>query len=257
MFTWICPQCGSEVAPSYSECPNCVARQAAAAAAPQQAPFAPQQPGQYAPQQPAQYAPPQPVQYAPQPVQYAPQPGYAAPPQQMPPPQAPQPAGQQQVQYVYVKRPGPPGWLVTLGVAAVFVILGGLFYSWMSRRDAARGEAESSKSVKSEEKGSAKKGTLSRYLEATGVRVVEEAKKPVLRVTLVNHSAAEMVGIEGTIVVSSTSGNEPVATLDFKVASLAPYEAKEITGPLKTKLRAYEMPDWQFLKAALELKGGE
>ena len=26
MFTWICPKCGSEVPPAYSDCPNCAAQ---------------------------------------------------------------------------------------------------------------------------------------------------------------------------------------------------------------------------------------
>jgi hypothetical protein len=74
---------------------------------------------------------------------------------------------------------------------------------------------------------------------------------------MVNHSAAEMSGLAGTIVLRSTSSNEPVATLEFKVPSLAPYEVKEISGPLKTNLRAYEIPDWQFLKTELDLRLGE
>jgi hypothetical protein len=33
MFTWICPDCGREVPPSYTECPDCAERKKAAVAA--------------------------------------------------------------------------------------------------------------------------------------------------------------------------------------------------------------------------------
>lgn len=90
MFTWICPKCGREVGPSYSECPFCAdlaAKSAPAASQPQ----ASQPPPNYPPQgyPPQQFPPPQypPQQYPPQ--QYPPQayPAQQYPPQQYPPPQ--------------------------------------------------------------------------------------------------------------------------------------------------------------------------
>ncbi|HWC98495.1 MAG TPA: zinc ribbon domain-containing protein [Candidatus Sulfopaludibacter sp.] len=58
MFTWICPQCGKEVPPAYTDCPNCADKKT------EQAPPT----GQAAPQQaavPQQAPPPQPYAYAP------------------------------------------------------------------------------------------------------------------------------------------------------------------------------------------------
>src|SRR5450432_3149131 len=89
MFTWICPQCGREVSPSYDECPDCKARLAAAGT-----PVPPQAPGT------SQAPPLQQPPYPPPPYQPVPVPEYAAPQpplQQQPPvyyqqpPQAPQP----------------------------------------------------------------------------------------------------------------------------------------------------------------------
>ena len=48
------------------------------------------------------------------------------------------------------------------------------------------------------------------------------------------------------------SGKE-VAVIPFSLASLGAYETKDISAPLKTKLRAYELPDWQFIKTQVQL----
>ena len=104
MFTWICPKCGREVGPSYSECPFC-ADVAAKSAPPAPQPPAPNYPPQgYPPAQhpgqaqpPVQPYPPQqypPPQYPSQ--QYPPQayPAQQYPPQQYPPPQYAHPTQQ-------------------------------------------------------------------------------------------------------------------------------------------------------------------
>jgi hypothetical protein len=44
-----------------------------------------------------------------------------------------------------------------------------------------------------------------------------------------------------------------VGTFSFKVASLGAYESKEMTGVLNTKLRVYELPDWQNLVADIQI----
>src|SRR5690242_15479650 len=97
MFTWICPTCGREVPPSYTECPDCVGKTAQTAAAPP-----PPQPQQAA-------APPPPQGYVPaSPVRPAmPPPPYDPTPYVLPPP---------------VRRPGIPTWAMTILFA--FAIFG-------------------------------------------------------------------------------------------------------------------------------------
>jgi hypothetical protein len=70
---------------------------------------------------------------------------------------------------------------------------------------------------------------------------------------LVNHSASDMASLTGTIRLTTDAQHE-VAVIPFSLASLAAFEAKDISAPLKTKLRAYELPDWQFIKAEVQLK---
>ena len=235
MFSWICPTCGAEVAPSYSDCPHCAAK----TATPPQQPSAPPPPPP--PPQPLYAPPPAHPQWAPPPAQ----PQYAPPPQQY----AAQP------QYVYVKQ-GPPGWLVTLGVALGLVGIGGVAYTFMHRGSSDTGESKSAaekSGAKGEEK-SAATGKVAKFLEVSGIRMLEEKKKTVVRVSVVNHSSAELSAIEGTITLKAVGAKgEPtvVASFPFKLDSLGGYSAKDVQGPLETTLRAYEMPDWQFLRADL------
>ena len=46
---------------------------------------------------------------------------------------------------------------------------------------------------------------------------------------------------------------QPVGTFSFKIPLLGPYESKELKAPVDTKLRVYELPDWQFLRADFQI----
>ena len=69
---------------------------------------------------------------------------------------------------------------------------------------------------------------------------------------LVNHSAAELTDLVGSVLLT-TDGKSELAVIPFKLSSLPGYESKDISAPLKTNLRAYELPDWQFIKAQVRL----
>ena len=46
---------------------------------------------------------------------------------------------------------------------------------------------------------------------------------------------------------------EAVGNFSFKLPSLGPYESKDLSAPLNTKLRVYELPDWQNLVPDLQV----
>ncbi|MBL8290694.1 MAG: hypothetical protein JNN08_02595 [Bryobacterales bacterium] len=231
MFTWICPQCGAEVPPSYNDCPQCAERKAQQQAAPAAA-----QPAAAAP--PPQFAPPPPqAQPAPAPPQYG--------------------AGQPGVQYVYVKQ-GLPAWAVTLMVALGLVIIGGGLYYYVgnNRRPAVTTAQEQPvlETVKEGAKAPAAAPAASKFIEVTGIRIFEEARKPMVRFMVINHSQADLPGVSGTVLLKAAGKDDPIASIPLKLSGLGPYEGKDITAPLKTKLRAYEMPDWQFIKVETQLE---
>lgn len=282
MFTWICPQCGKEVPPSYSECPACAERRQQAAQPPQPQyppqPAAPPQPA-YPPPQAAPYAPPPQPQYQPPPqpqYQPPPQPQYQPPPQAAPyaPPAQPQYAPQAQQAYqptqAYYQPPqsqasvytidnggkkGMPTWLVA--VITLVVIGGGLFgvYRILSTRN---GKTNATDPAAAQLPGViSSTHPYARYVEVVGVRLLESAaKKPLVRFAVINHSPAELSGLELRInftAAAGGSGSEPIAVVDAKVGSVPAYGIKDMESPLATNLKIYELPDWQFVRTAVEI----
>jgi hypothetical protein len=275
MFTWICPKCGGEVLPAYSECPRCAEAQGRVAqpaqpAAPPPPPAPVQQPAPPPVQQPAPPPVQAPVYQAPAPAppaQYAPPP--APPPvyeQPAPPPQAAYPpAYEQQAAYppayeqtsayppqAYI-LPEPkkrmPAWLVVL---LVFGVLGGGLYGlyqFFGSGTGTSGDPAAPALSSITEEGDAH--PFRRHLEITGLRLFEDNRKNVvLRYTVVNHSPAELPGVELRVLLTTKKAAEKdpaIAEITAKVGDIPAQGAKEMEAPIKTSLRAYELPDWQFL----------
>ena len=225
MFTWICQKCGKEVPPAYSECPNCAALE--------------NKPVSVAPL--TQEAPPPPASPA------APSPVVAAP--YVPPPLPPQPAARP------TNRVAVPAWLVTLLVAAVLIIIG---LTLVVLRNSNRTAAAAQSAAKPLEApgapvAAAQNGPF-RYVEFAGLRLTEDAKqKPFVQMLIVNHSGADLGELNTKINLRAVAQKtqEPVGTFAFKT-TLGPYESKEVKAPLDTRLRVYELPDWQFLRAEVQ-----
>jgi len=243
MFTWICPQCGREVPPAYTECPDCAAKAktpapseptatAAFAAPPVTAPV-----GQPAASPPPYSLPQQPV-YAPPPV--APtlqQPAYPVP--------------------VRPSSPGLPTWLMAIVFAFAFVGIGIAGY-WVISYLRGQTSAAPSASVESPAaKPGAKPHPLQKYIEISGVRILEDAKKkPFVKFIVINHSGGEITDLGGNVTVwgrTQKSEEEAAGTFAFANAHLSPYESKELSAPLTTKLKVYELPDWQNVSTDIQI----
>ncbi len=96
-----------------------------------------------------------------------------------------------------------------------------------------------------------------RYLEVTGVRIIEDEKqRPQAQFLVVNHSTADLPDLELQVTLSTTTakaGDDPLAVVTVKTGPIPANGSKDVSSPLTTKLRAYEMPDWQFLKASFAI----
>jgi hypothetical protein len=216
MFTWICPRCGREVPPSATECLDCVTRDQTGPAQPREAPSSPSS-------------------------------SFAETASRFPQPSA-------------SSATGPPAWLLAFVFAIIFVsmgTLGFLAYRYFSHK----GEpliADPVSPIRTPQTASAASATptanvLNKYVEVTGLRLLEDNPKNLqVQFVIVNHSPAPLIDLAGSVTIRPTTAppnGEAVGTFGFRLPELRPYESKDMKAPLQSKLRVYELPDWQFIRA--------
>ena len=101
------------------------------------------------------------------------------------------------------------------------------------------------------------KHPLAKYIELAGFRLTE-AKPGQLDVKFiaVNHSEAELPELGLNVRMRTTAAkpdDPPVAEFQAKVPALGPLEIRDVDAKVATKLRIYELPDWQFLRAEFDI----
>ena len=237
MFTWICPQCGKEVPPAYNDCPDC-SKKAAAGADPAQAqPPVAAQPVYAPPLPPAQ----QPYSQQPPQAQQAPPPGY----------------------YPMPSEPGRklnlPVWLMTVifAVGIVGVVFGIVSLLSTNRGSEGNGPAPIAAVESPAAKPGAKTNSFQKYIEVAGVRFVLDAKKKntMAKFVLINHSETDIDGLAGNVTIwgrTQKSEEDAQGTFTF-TTTLGPFESKELSVPLNTKRKIYELGDWQNLTTDVQI----
>jgi hypothetical protein len=97
---------------------------------------------------------------------------------------------------------------------------------------------------------------LQKYVEVVGIRMLTEDKKPVAKFVVVNHSGAEIAGLEANVTLwasTSRSEEDSVGSFSFSLPSLGAGASADLIAPLKTKLKMYELPDWQNTTAEIQI----
>jgi hypothetical protein len=98
---------------------------------------------------------------------------------------------------------------------------------------------------------------IAKYIELVGLRVTEKSPGHlIVQFGVVNHSEADVGDVKMTVNLSTTAakpGDPPLITFPAQVSRLGPSELKDVTVEVPLKLRVYELPDWQFLKADFEI----
>jgi len=216
MFSWICPRCGRDNPPSANACLSC-------GASIDDGPEANPPVGSPAPAAP----------------------GPAAKPAQAP--RERQPVSKPQPDHAGVTA-GLPTWLLTL--VAFFAIVGigsGVYFGiqyFRNRKQATTTGLDSAANVARTKLTN----PLQKYIDVVGIRLVQEKKKPEARFIVVNHGSNEIDDISATVTLwasTSRSEEDSVGTFQFKIPAIGPQEAKELSAPFNTKLKFYELPDWQ------------
>ncbi|MCX6605966.1 MAG: hypothetical protein NTV52_20570 [Acidobacteria bacterium] len=143
-------------------------------------------------------------------------------------------------------KPGMNPILVVALVAVALLGLGYLAYTYLLPSSRVKQESEATaKSTLLDAKGE-KTNPLTKHIEVTGFRIREDKNQKVtVQMVIVNHGGADIAGLE--MQVGLYAKGNLVVEFPVKVKSLGPYEVAQGTGTATTKLRAYEIPDWQFL----------
>jgi hypothetical protein len=176
--------------------------------------------------------------------QQPPAPQYAAPqgaPAWVPPPQ----------------KSGQPAWLIGVGFAvALIALFAGIYYG--IQRFGSHTNTQEKAGLENPKNPSQEKvsNPLQKYVEVVGIRLISDNKKPSARFLVVNHSSADISGLQANVTLwasTSRSEEDSIGTFSFQVPSLGSNASKELTSPLKTKLKQYELPDWQNATADVQI----
>jgi hypothetical protein len=101
------------------------------------------------------------------------------------------------------------------------------------------------------------KHPLAKYVELSGFRMSEAGPGNLkIKFSVINHSNADIGDLGFHVKLTTTAAkpeDPPVSEFDTKIAMLGPEETHDVTVMTPTKLRIYELPDWQFLRAQFEI----
>ena len=101
------------------------------------------------------------------------------------------------------------------------------------------------------------KNPLAKYIELSGFRLTEGgAGKLKVQFAATNHSEGDLgtVTVKVKLVTSASKPEDPpVAEFQADIKDLGPLAVRNAETTAPTKMRAYELPDWQFLRAQFDV----
>ena len=101
------------------------------------------------------------------------------------------------------------------------------------------------------------KHPLAKYIELAGFRLAESKPGELeVKFVAINHSEADLGDLVLAIRLRTTAAkpeDPPVAEFMAKVPSLGPLEIRDTSAKVSTKMRIYELPDWQFMRAEFDI----
>jgi hypothetical protein len=241
MFTWICPQCGREVPPAYTECPDCTKRVRVVAAPPPSAQAIRDTTATAVAESPSEIKPLAP------PIE----------PELPPVAEAAAPVAQARPVHPVAPRRGLPAWLaVVLSTLAIAAVVAGVYWVVNSR------SGRAGKLTTAEESPGAKPGAavspIQKFIEISSVRFLEDPKnkdKVVVKFVVTNHAEAELNGLAGNVTIWASTGRseeDAEGTFEFST-NLKGLDSKELTAPLIGKKKIYELPDWQNMTSDVQI----
>ena len=143
---------------------------------------------------------------------------------------------------------------ISLSILPLLILFGCSSSQEVAKAPAAKGELELLSKPKA---SSGKIHPYAKNIELGGFRIAEP-RPGTLRVkfNVVNHSQADLGDLDMNVFLAQAGSkpeDPPICILKVKVPSLGPEESRAVEATTSTKLRVYELPDWQFIRALFEI----
>ncbi len=163
-------------------------------------------------------------------------------------------------------RKGGPHWLITVLVTVLLLGAGGFAVFTLLPRMLAGGNSApplpaaanpTPQEVEASTVSPVASYPLSKSVEVAGIRFSGDAgKKPEVHYVVVNHSGAGLDDMTVYVTLRASGakpGQPPLSRFSFRTASLGPFESREMTSPIEKLPRTGALPEWQDLRADIEL----
>jgi len=148
-----------------------------------------------------------------------------------------------------------PGWMVSALI--IGTLLGAGFTSVMSLVRSADGKQPSVTEAAAPVVPSVPASPVAQPLEVTGFRIqMDPGKKSAIEYLVVNHSASRVTGVTVNVMLYATdakAGQPPLCKFQFAAPDLGPFQSKDMTSAIDPVTRPVALPDWQNLRAAVDI----
>jgi hypothetical protein len=162
------------------------------------------------------------------------------------------------------KNAGAPGWLVSAFVMLLLLAAGlGVVFYLLPHTAADAKPAPTPAVAATSPVPTGGTSPLAKFIEVTGFRIVasspdatkkDAAKKSEVQYLVINHSDADISDANVFVTLRSAKpGLAPLCRFSFKVPSLGPFESKEMSSPIGNPTRAVSLPDWQEIRAEVQI----
>ncbi len=94
-------------------------------------------------------------------------------------------------------------------------------------------------------------------IEVTGFRIeTDPAKRPEIQYLVVNHSPLRVTGVNVNVTLyaaDAKAGQPALCNFQFAAPNLGPFQSKDMTSSIDPETRPVNVPDWQNLRASVEI----
>src|SRR5712691_12884861 len=148
-----------------------------------------------------------------------------------------------------------PAWFLRLMIVAVVVLVAvRLTLSMLPQKPAASASAAVTPAAAPE---ASVVNPLSRSIEVTGFRIVTDpSKKPEIHYLVVNHTPVRVSNMTVYVTLRTADdkpGQPPLSRFSFAAPNLGPFQSKEMISSIEKMNRPLALPEWQDLRADLEI----